>query len=53
MIDPRIIQTQVSAISVVGKAVEGWESNVSAACVWVQPSQESSNLTEVDRQGAE
>lgn len=53
MIDPQVIQTQVSTISVVGKAVEGWESNVATACVWVQSPPECRNSMEADRQGTE
>lgn len=52
MIDPQAIQTQVSTISAVGNAVEGWESRV-AACVWVQPAQEAGRFGEADNQGAE
>jgi hypothetical protein len=49
MIDPQLIETQVSPISVVGKAVEGWESNF-AAGVWMRPSQEFSHFTEAEHQ---
>jgi hypothetical protein len=52
VIDPQAIQTQVSTISAVGNAVQGWESRV-ATCVWVQPTQDCHNSAEIERLGDE